>query len=375
MPGMPSIPGMRGMDKFNAPTRTLTMELTSPKKADKTSKAQCAIPEGLKLGPKVDLVIDLPEPAREGKPEKPEKLEQSQKDFKLKTYWGCSETVPAGQPKVISSKEMNAAVQESMAKNKNYQAAWKHALDTADGSRAHYPGNNAKDIAKESAAPGDYQLTTNYAGGTSITFGEPQNFLAPFEIISPTKKVDWEKGIRVEWKAVPHALAYYITAFSGNENEMITWTSSLDPNTGVDVSSRALPRATVDAYVKNGILIPAEKTFCYIPQGIFKDSKNATLMLVAVGADKTQEKDGIKTEVVVRSNATTMLGTMGGPGMEDDEQTDKHKIKPSDDDGDAADKGLDNAEEGLNKADDVDGAADRAKDVINRAKNIFKKKR
>jgi hypothetical protein len=60
MPGMPSMPAGMGVPDMNAPTKTLTMDLTSDKKVNAKSTAQCAVPEGLKLGPKVDLEIDLP---------------------------------------------------------------------------------------------------------------------------------------------------------------------------------------------------------------------------------------------------------------------------------------------------------------------------
>ena len=46
---------------MNAPARTLTMDLTSDKKANAESKAECEVPGGLKLGPKVNLDIDLPQ--------------------------------------------------------------------------------------------------------------------------------------------------------------------------------------------------------------------------------------------------------------------------------------------------------------------------
>lgn len=366
MPGMPNMPKIPGMSNINAPTRQLTMDLTGPKKVDANSKAQCAVPAGLKLGPKVDLTIDLPRPAKESEPIKPGKEEQGEKvEFKIKTYWGCSETVPPGQPKVIDSKDMTAAMKGNMVKSKEFKATMNRMIANADGSHAYWPGQKAKPIEKEATAPGSYELTTNYCGGTSIVFDKPQDFLAPIDLISPGSKIDLAKAIRVEWKPVPNALAYHLTAFSGDENELITWTSSLDPNSAPDLVSRALSKTELDTLLKNGVVIPAEKTFCYIPKGIFEATKSPMLMLTAIGADKLQDKDGIATQVVVRSTATAMLGSMG-VDMEDESADDNQSS-----DGNALDK----ADEGMDKADDAESTVDDAKDLVNRAKNIFKRKK
>lgn len=381
MPGMPAMPNLPGMGDFNAPTRTLTMHLESDKKADKNSKAECAIPAGLKLGPKVDLTIDLPQRidadeiiADEGKED------PSQRDFKIKAYWKCSETVLPGQPKVIDFKDMDKTMREAL-NSKEAKKEFARAMDNLqNGSHAYWPGKDNRKIAKDATCPGDYTLTTNYCGGTSITFNKPQDFLAPLELVSPGKKIDLEKFIKVEWKKVPNATAYLISAFSSTDKEMITWTSSSDPNLPANLQYSALSKADVEKYIKNGILLPADATSCYIPAGIFKNADVPMLTVTAFGVDKIQSKDGIATHVIVRSNATVMLG---GMDMGDYEEIDEPEIdevsdetadetssdnpKPtvkndeSSDDGDALDK----TNESL---DDVD----KAKNTVDRIKGIFK---
>lgn len=375
MPGAPNMPNIRGLADLNAPTRTLTMDLTSDKKVDASSKAQCAVPEGLKLGRKVDLTIDLPEKVKDNGPGTEDKNERvKQVEFKIKAYWGCSETVPPGQPKVIDSKEMTSAAQKAFSQKGANN--WKQFIDTSDRSHAYWPGAKAKPIAKDATCPGPYELTTNYCGGTAITFDTPQDFLAPIDLLSPGKKMDLAESIKVEWKPVPNAAAYLLTAFAGKEQEMVTWTSSLDPNPPMDIQSKAITKEQLDTYIKNGVLIPPDKTFCYIPKGIFSAYDSAMLSVIAIGSDKIQTKDGIETNVVVRSTATAMLGKGMGAGFEEDNpsgSSDEPTVKGDEDsnsDGDA----LDNANNEMDKIDETKDVGNRAKDTLKRAKDIFKRK-
>ena len=373
MPGMPMIPNMPGAGDFNAPTRTLTMNLDSGQKADAQSKAECAIPEGLKLGPKLNLTINLPQKSEAVDGIGTEENKESSKfEFKMKTYWSCSETVLEGQPKVIDSKDMNQSMREAM-NNKNAQKGLSRAIETAEkGSHAYWPGEDDRKIPKDATCPGDYTLTTNYTGGTSIVFDKPQDFLAPIDIVSPGKKIDFEKFIKVEWKTVPNAVAYMLTATSGNGKEIITWTSSSDPNLSLDIQGTALSKAEVEKYIKNGVLLPADATYCCIPAGIFKDTKNAMLSVIAIGEDKSQTKDDIITHVIVRSNAMLMLGGMDMGGEEAEETSDnkdsKDKKEPAKEEAAAnnSDNGdpVDQTNEALDKADKVKNTVNRAKKVL-----------
>ncbi|MCE5198443.1 hypothetical protein LLG39_05655 [bacterium] len=383
MPGMPNLGGL-GKD-FKVPgmgsaMRSLNMDLTSDKSVDAHSKAQCAIPEGLKLGPKVDLQIDLPvkdkpvakdeDPGDEGKVEKGK--------FVMKMYWDCAETVPPGQPRVMDSDKMMNGVgtmkdwkMPQMTKNTARVAV----LD-ADNSRAYWPGNNAKSIKEDSSTPGLFELTTNYCGGTSITFDKAQDFLAPIDLISPGKgAVDLAKTIKVEWKSVPNAEAYMITAFSGKDNEMVMWTSSSQPDMGSDFMYSALSKEEVKKYIDNGVLMPPTKTSCRIPAGIFKTTGAPMISVLAIGADKAQEKDGIRTVITVRSSAAVMLG--GGMDGEDEEsidQSDEPKKDAVDDDA-TEDTSDEDSGDAIDKVNDASDLGERAKDAVGRLGGLFKKRK
>jgi hypothetical protein len=320
MPEMPKLPGVK-VPNINAPTRTLTMDLSSDKKVNAKSKAECAIPEGLKLGPKVNLTIDLPEPVKEpeGTPTKEDEKPGETPKFVMKTYWGCAETVPDGQPKVIETDKMMTGMSaKDMDKfRKMMEATAKRVEAEADNSHAYWPGRDNRQIDKEAATPGAYALTTNYCGETSFALAKEQDFLAPIELVGMEKNTDLAKTIKVEWKSVPNAEGYLLSAFAGTDMQMVIWTSSSDPEMRSDLLNRAISRKDLDKLLDNGVLLPPTKTSCRIPAGIFKDMGNPMLMVTAFGTDKIQTKDGIETHVVVRSNAMASIGVGGMDGSDD----------------------------------------------------------
>jgi hypothetical protein len=370
MPGMPDmskIPGYKG-PAIGAPTRSMRMDLTSDKKADAKSTAQCAVPEGMKLGPKVDLQIDLPvvaKPAPEGEaaPEgKPQKME-----FTIKMYWLCGEAVPEGQPRVLDSDAMlkGMGVPPDPAKMQKMMKSMPRGASLVDDtSHAYWPGEKAEPIKDESHTPGQYDLTTNYCGGTSVSFGEGQDFLAPIEMVKPGKgSIDLEKTIQLEWKPVPKALAYILTAFAGKEHEMVIWTSSSDPDAAKDFMSSPLSGAQLKTLLDNGVLLPPTKTDCRIPAGIFKDIGMPMLTVTAIGEDRIQEKDGIRTVVTVRSTATAMLAA----GMGQEEETSEETPTETTSDSTTTDSGnTTNDQSNTDKP-----KPNKTKDTINKLKGIF----
>lgn len=372
MPGMPKMLGGMKIPGMTGPQRTLTMDLTSDKAANASSKAECAIPEGLKLGPKVDLIIDLPQKS-EGTESAPGQDGADSKMGKtvIKYYWMCGETVPQGQPKILDTEKMMAGVPKGRdGKVDTTKLMRMPGIHPEGGSRAYWPGgeNPIKDASQH--CPGGYNLTTNYCGGTSVTLDKGQDFLAPIELTSPKAGVDLAKTIAVEWKPVPNALAYILTAFGSKPNEMIIWTSSGDPDVTADFVYRAIPVDDVTKYIAKGILLPPDKTMCRIPAGIFEGCEAPMLSVIAVGADKLQTKDGIETHVTVRSTATAMLGGgMGmGTGMDTDdaaaEGPDAAVDEPADDASAGSGDAADDANDGMDKVDKVKGTINRAKDIL-----------
>lgn len=329
MPGMPDMPNIPGMDAagFSGPMRTLTMDLTSDKKVNAQSKAGVMIPEGLRLGPEVKLTVDLPE---KSEVTTGGKAEGDMPDFTMKLYWKSSEKVLPGQPKVLTAADVKKAAFMPPEKMKQIQ---KSIEKEADRSHAYWPGRDFKKLDKNAATPGNYTLTTNYCGETSFSMEPSQNFLDPINLTSLNNGADLAKSIKVQWDPVPNAVAYLVTAFSSSDKVMITWTSSADPEMQGNIYQGAISKADMKKYLDSGVLLPASTTACYIPAGIFEGTRAPMLMVTAYGNDSIQEKDGIETQIVVRSTATATLSGMMSKGSDEESiKSDEENIKSGDSD-------------------------------------------
>lgn len=333
MPGMPEMPPGFEMRDINAPTKTLTMGLTSDQKAGSDAFAKCKIPSGLKLGDTIDLTISRPVTSKET-PETQGQADTSENNkMIIKMYWGCAKTVPNGQPKILDTSNSASMMKEYNIKppkagvNRGSRTI---NLNPSFGSYAYYPGDNAKPIDKLSSAPGNYNLLTNYTGNTTFSLASNQDFLPAMELVSPKKNIDLAKFIAIEWKPVAGAVGYRIQAFaSKNENEMITWNSGKNSEfaMGLNIDSGAITTQQMDKYIKDGQIISPDVTFCNIPAGIFEGTEGAMLTITVYGRDKIQDKDNIHTEVVIRSTLMLPLNTMTSGDEVDETNTDNSEEK------------------------------------------------
>ncbi len=293
-PGLPATLGDSDAAGFDTASKSVMIDVMSDKKADAQSTAEVSVPAGLKVGGKVTLKVDLTQPPTESQP--PAEADAGVFKMTLKSYWGSHSEIPKGQPKVtqITSGRVVAGEDSGLA-------------DYPQNSYAYWPGFGDKMVGKDSAAPGTYKLTTNYVGGTSVTLGTDQDFLAPIELIGLKKKPDLGKPIKIEWKNVPNALGYVLQAYGGNAQATITWTSSERPDKLTAIDFRPVSREELAGLVKKKLLLPPDATSCTIPAGIFKGSDSVMLTMTALGRDTIQRRDGIQTQVIVRSTVSAPL--------------------------------------------------------------------
>ncbi len=277
--------------------RSLTLDLMSNAKAGPNATAQVSLPPGLKADGPASVTINRSKKAAQTSVSKG----GSGAKYVYKSYWGCADAVPAGQPKSIDS---SSIANSGAAKTPSAQAS-------PYASYASWQGG-AKPVAEEAAAQGAYTLTTNYCGSTSINLDKEQNFLDPIRLIGMGDKIDLTKPVTIKWKPIPHAVAYLVTAVGGSEKESIAWTSSSDPQMSAGFGYKPVSKDDLATYTGKKILLPADATSCTIPAGIFKSVDSAFLTVTALGIDKTQEQSGVTTEVIVRSVASVPIAGMQG---------------------------------------------------------------
>lgn len=282
-PGVPGAPGITEIARPPA-VKSISFELASDAAASKDSKASITVPEGLKAGKSLDLQIDLtPAPKPSTTP--------TESKLSLYEYWGSSREVATSQPKVGRPKSPDSETTPGIPTT----------------SFASWPGMDSPAIADAAATPGDYSLKTDYCGSTAFTLTSEQDFLAPVNITSAASEPDLDKPIVIKWRPVPNAVGYLIKAFGGQGTKTVTWTSAAKPELADGIEYRPIGKDELDKFIQSGVLVPSYAITATIPAGIFKGSPSVMLVMTAFGRDLTQVKDGIDTQVIVRSTASFPL--------------------------------------------------------------------
>jgi len=287
-PGIPILPDTDPgavPNEAAAISNSVVIDLTSGKRPaqGQAGLARVDVPEGLGVGPSVKLVVN----AQVGLGGPTGSSSTAPAKVTSKTYWGSSNAVVWGQPKV-EEVTVTPRARDQIA------------------SYAYWPaGNRDEKVAGASArVAGKYTLTTNYCGQVAVTLTDAQNYLAPINLLGLSDKIDLEKPIKVKWTPVSRAVGYVVTAFGGNAKESITWTSSSKPDVALAITNTPVAKGDMDGYIKDRVLLPSYLSVCTIPAGIFKGSASVVITVTAVGTDIIQHGQDIDTQVLVRSIAS-----------------------------------------------------------------------
>lgn len=296
-PGLPfsNAPEPKDGPSFDAAAKSVTLSLISDKYASNAATAECAMPWKLSNKKLAQLTV-IPFPKDDAQP-----AQDSAQSPQVKVFWGNSNTIPEGQPKMMPPQSAAPAAKDAdKDKAKNGEN---------ESSLAYWPGKDDKPLDAKATASGTYKLTTNYCGNISATVDAEQDFLAPFDLVDSSARIDLTKAITIRWKKIARAKAYLLTATGGNSKETIVWASSSNSDwiNVPDVTNRALQPEELQKLVKDGVLLSPDTTSCVIPAGTFKDADSAMLTMTAIGADKIDVKDGVQTSIIVRSTATVPL--------------------------------------------------------------------
>lgn len=322
MAGMPKIdlhdlpPGIKlppqAMMFAGAAARILNIRLWSPTIAPDNASATVAPPSGLKQGDKLILDIFRATAAENTTQVRDFNPESNPESFTIKIYWGSSEKVKEGQPKVITwsgltPEQKNAMKQraaEAQAANSYY---YKPGWTTAYWPTVKQPGN----ISEDASMVGKYSLTTNYTGNVDIEAPANVNFLAPYDISSPNleKKIDLKNSINLGWSSIPNALGQFAMAIGmEGKNTMIIWSSSEVFTDALMGDMGFLQMAEVRDFVSKTVFMPGDATKVSIPAGIFKDVDFSILNMGAWGPGSALEKAQPLPRIQTKSTLMLMLG-------------------------------------------------------------------
>ncbi len=293
MPGMSQQPdtGLMGklMGKVTGgafgPRKGLYLQLNSMPVPPDKSQAAHDIPAGMKMGASLPLlspekVETTPGGGEEAVPWQKEEPPR----VRIKFYWGCGETIRAGQPRILDTAKMDkAAFGKSMVSrgpSRTYPPA-----PRKDWVYAEWPNKDSDDkIPADASLQGLQFVHGNYIPHIKFDLDAGHDFMAPVKF--PVVRGGLEESIYFEWEPIPSAVGYLAVAMAHVQKtgEMIMWSSSevFDPGYGL---MDYLPGRDVVKFIKEKVIMPPSVHSCTIPKGVFAGADGAMLQFIAYGDD------------------------------------------------------------------------------------------
>lgn len=303
--------------------------------------AKQMIPSAMNLGESLQLNAPVPEKTSAVPvDETPIEPTYEKPKGKISIYWGCGETVRAGQPRTLDV---------ATASMEDYAKFFVMRGKTTKGARWQ-PGNPAwpnkiddRKVPDTASLIGQHQFVgSGIPDSFKVNLGAPQDLMPAIEL-QQTKK---EGAVALQWKSIPHARGYFLSvmggqATSGDNGEMIVWTSSELPDFGFGLMDYQ-SNQDIDKWIKEQVILPANATQCAVPKGIFGENGAGMLRMIAYGTDayfaypprpedpKIAWEPEWQTKVRVKSIYGSMLGGMGDMGGKSKPQKEEKKSKATD---------------------------------------------
>jgi hypothetical protein len=197
--------------------------------------------------------------------------------MKFTLYWGCGDTVRAGQPRVIDFSA--GAPPPEVAQLLQSRRATQRGAHSAAG-RPHWPNDvDGRGLGEAASLTGSHRIAGNgMPEGFRFDIPAAQDLMPPLQL----QQADKGGAVTLSWAAQPHARAYFAMGMMARgANEMVLWTSSELPDLGFGLMDYQT-NAAVDRWLKDKVLLPTSTTTCTIPKGVFA-GEGAMLRAIAYG--------------------------------------------------------------------------------------------
>ncbi|HNV88152.1 MAG TPA: hypothetical protein PKL53_04225 [Methylotenera sp.] len=277
------------------------------------SKGTHGLPSGMLMGASIPLV-----PVESGKVE-PGNSEYTdpkmQETGKIYFYWGCSDKVRSGQPRVIDFSSKSGFGKFLAG---NY---------TADrGARAIVGNSIWPNIQDKKRVPDNASLMGEHViSGDGVPEGMKFNVDSGYDFmpkIEAKATGETSGSVNVAWNNVNNAKAYFLNAMgSKSKGDMIIWSASEKQEPGWGLMNYLTPKM-IEKLLKEKLILPNSQQSCAIPEGIFKETQGVMAQMIAYGPELNvvyptpDPKKKIKPEwasrLRVKSTTMVMLGGMGG---------------------------------------------------------------
>lgn len=283
-----------------------------------------SVPPATGLAPSLKLMApERPKPVPRGEDEAPTEFNYEPPKGKLLLYWGCSETVRPGQPKVV---DLQTATMAEFAKFFESRRSTTRGAHAAAG-RPVWPSRDDKRVFPAGASIAGPHAYQGDGVPESFKFSIPaaQDIMPALQL----KQSEQPAFVRLDWNAIPAARAYFLGSMGareGEQNTIVIWTSSELPDSGFGLFDYQTNSA-IDGWLKDKVLLPPSTTTCAIPkeaagQGMLRAIAYGSELNMAYPPRPTDPAVAWEPEwnvkIRVKSLTTTMFGMPEGamPGAE-----------------------------------------------------------
>lgn len=244
-------------------TKQMDLRLTNPADIPGDYAAEHIVPDGMRIGPSLPLKGE-----RRSKGGGDSDTSSEQPEGKVLIYWGCSATVPKGQPEVIDFKAMSSRVPPEVAA----MARQSHSRKGGGSAESLPPrtlwwpyGDDAfRGIPAEATAIGDHAVKASFMQqDIRYTLDKEMDFLEPMNLKATSS--DLKAAIPLEWDKLARAKGYNLNAAGATgEKEVIIWMAARNKQP----------------------MLPGSQNTCIVPAGIFEKTQGAMVMGEAVGPSR-----------------------------------------------------------------------------------------
>lgn len=241
------------------------------------AEATHSVPAGSKLAPELKLVSPKSQKAPAATDDEVIREEFEPPKGKIYLYWGCGDTVRPGQPQVLDMSKASPADYQKFFVGRR---ATQRGAHLADG-RPSWPNEQDTRLVPEGASLIGEHLFKGQGvpEGFKFSLGQAQDIMPPLELTQRNK----DGATQLEWKGLPTARAYFISAMGArSDNEMVFWSSSEVPENGTGLVDYQT-NAAVDRWLKERALLSPDARTCTVPKGIF--GQGAMVRMIGYGTE------------------------------------------------------------------------------------------
>ncbi len=283
-------------------------------------KAEQSVPAGF-MSPALQLQSpqSVTGPAPDPTDERPTEHEYERPKGKLHLYWGCGEAVRPGQPRVV---DFATATPADLARFFQSRHATQRGTHSAVGRPVWPSPADSRMVPAQASLVGEHGFTgQGVPDGLRFQISAAQDLMPALQL----QQTDAAGVTQLEWQAVPHARAYFISGMGvRGEGEMVLWTSSEQPDIGFGLMDYQTNTA-VDRWLKEQVLLAPQATRCNVPKGVFT-GEGAMLRMIAYGSElnlahpprpsnpRTPWEPVWAAKVRVKSVTTAILGMPSSSG-------------------------------------------------------------